>query len=142
MGNSRLSIDRDSGVPIHRQIAESLRRCVAAGELAPGKRLPTGRDLARELGVNRGTVQKAYEELIASGVARARVGQGTFVPSDLFCRSCGAQPLCCEGRRVLGSELFLAMPRRSAPAQAAIWVWAAGRESPCSYLRRMWQAES
>ncbi|MBI2161297.1 MAG: PLP-dependent aminotransferase family protein, partial [Candidatus Rokubacteria bacterium] len=41
--------------------------------------LPATRELARDLGVNRATVTQAYEELVAAGWARARVGQGTFV---------------------------------------------------------------
>src|SRR5207245_2711595 len=40
---------------------------------------PATRELARQLGVNRGTVALAYEELVATGWARAHVGQGTFV---------------------------------------------------------------
>src|SRR5581483_1164302 len=49
------------------------------GLLAPGVKLPATRDLARTLGVNRATVVLAYEELVAAGLARAHVGQGTFV---------------------------------------------------------------
>src|SRR5216117_4238024 len=42
-------------------------------------KLPATRELAQTLGVNRGTVAEAYEELVAAGWARAHVGQGTFV---------------------------------------------------------------
>src|SRR5437899_10852117 len=41
-------------------------------------KLPATSELARQLGVNRGTVALAYEELVATGCARAHVGQGTF----------------------------------------------------------------
>ena len=74
-----LTLERPGGEPLHGQIAAALRDRMARGELAPGQRLPPTRGLADRLGVNRGTVQKAYEELVAEGIARAHVGQGTFV---------------------------------------------------------------
>ncbi len=74
-----LRLRRDDGVPLHRQIADAILADVSTGRLQPGARLPASRDLARELGVNRGTVQKAYDLLVSAGEARARVGQGTFI---------------------------------------------------------------
>jgi 2-aminoadipate transaminase len=77
----RIPLDRDSAarVPLARQIQAHLERLIRQGLLAPGVKLPATRDLARQLGVNRTTVSQAYEELVASGWARAHVGQGTFV---------------------------------------------------------------
>src|SRR5438046_4984816 len=46
-------------------------------------KLPATRELAQTLGVNRGTVAEAYEELVAAGWARAHVGQGTFLAERL-----------------------------------------------------------
>ena len=77
-----LDIERRGGKPLHGQIAAALRQRIASGELAPGRRLPPTRELARRLRVNRGTVQKAYEELVTEGIARAHVGQGTFVAAS------------------------------------------------------------
>ncbi len=79
MSLDHLSLDRTSSVPLHEQMVEALRAALAAGLLAAGSRLPATRDLARRLGVNRGTVQKAYAALISAGEARAGVGQGTFI---------------------------------------------------------------
>ena len=78
-----LDLDRQSSESLHGQIAAALRRRIACGDLAAGRRLPPTREFARHLGVNRGTVQKAYEELVAEGVARAHVGQGTFVAESV-----------------------------------------------------------
>ncbi|HXH81471.1 MAG TPA: GntR family transcriptional regulator, partial [Candidatus Tectomicrobia bacterium] len=72
-------LDRGNGVPLARQIQVHLERLIAEGLLAPGVKLPATRELAEALGVNRGTVALAYEELVAAGLARAHVGQGTFV---------------------------------------------------------------
>lgn len=79
----RIPLDRETGragrLPLARQIQSHLERLIAQGLLGPGVKLPATRELARELKVNRTTVAAAYDELVASGWARAHVGQGTFV---------------------------------------------------------------
>ena len=75
----RIALDRSKPIPLARQIQAHLERLVREGLLPPGAKLPATRELADELGVNRATVVLAYEELVAAGWARARVGQGTFV---------------------------------------------------------------
>ena len=65
--------------PRYRAIADDLAEQIANGELAPGERLPTHRDLAYKLGVTVGTVSRAYAELERAGLARGEVGRGTFV---------------------------------------------------------------
>src|SRR2546422_8902829 len=72
-------LDRSTPVPLARQIESQFERLIRERMLAPGVKLPATRELAREIGVNRGTVALAYDELVSSGLARARVGQGTFV---------------------------------------------------------------
>ena len=74
-----IPLERDKPVPLTRQIQAHLERLIADGLLGPGVKLPATRELAHTLGVNRATVALAYEELVASGLARAHVGQGTFV---------------------------------------------------------------
>ncbi len=74
-----IPLDRSTGVPLARQIRSYLERLIRQAVLAPGVKLPATRELARDLGVNRATVALAYEELVAEGLARAHVGQGTFV---------------------------------------------------------------
>ena len=68
-----------STVPLYRQIDAGLRHEIADGTLAAGTRLPSSRQLARDLGVSRITVENAYAELIAEGLLEARAGTGTFV---------------------------------------------------------------
>ena len=75
----RIVLDRNKPVPLARQIQAHLERLMRDGLLPAGAKLPATRELADELGVNRATVVLAYEELVAAGLARARVGQGTFV---------------------------------------------------------------
>ncbi len=76
-----LRIDRSTPMPLARQIRLQLERLIREGILGAGVKLPASRELARDLGVNRATVATAYEELVSEGLARAHVGQGTFVES-------------------------------------------------------------
>ena len=81
-----IPLDRDKPVPLARQIQGHLERLIADGLLAPGVKLPATRELAQSLRVNRATVALAYEELVAAGLARAHVGQGTFVAGEPHAR--------------------------------------------------------
>lgn len=74
-----IQLDRSRAVPLARQIEEQIERLIQERLLGPGVKLPATRELAGALGVNRATVALAYEELVAAGLARAHVGQGTFV---------------------------------------------------------------
>lgn len=80
---SGFNIERNSRVPIYRQLDASLRRLILHGSLAPGQKLPSTRELSRELGVSRITVKSVYEQLVAEGYAQARTGSGTFVAEGL-----------------------------------------------------------
>jgi len=75
----QLHLERDSGVPLHRQIELEIRSRIDAGDLRVGDRLPASRRLARALGVNRATVTAAFEALAAAGLVEATVGRGTEV---------------------------------------------------------------
>lgn len=75
-------LDTKSGVPIYRQIIEQVKYAIARGELEPGDRLPTVRQLAVDLSVNPNTVVRAYRELEIAGVLDTQQGSGTFVGRD------------------------------------------------------------
>ncbi|WP_416972862.1 PLP-dependent aminotransferase family protein [Streptomyces sp. 4F14] len=62
-----------------RALQEALREAIRAGRLAPGTRLPSSRDLAADLGVSRGLVTEAYEQLTAESYLRSGRGAGTWV---------------------------------------------------------------
>jgi GntR family transcriptional regulator len=74
-----LRIEKGSAVPISRQIAQQVTALCAAGSLSPGDRLPSVRELARDLGVNQNTILRVYERLCGEGLLEMRQGQGTFV---------------------------------------------------------------
>ena len=57
----RLSLSRKSPLPIHVQLKAQLAHLIQAGEWAPGRRLPTGRQLAERLRINRNTASRVLE---------------------------------------------------------------------------------
>ncbi len=75
----RIPLDRQSNVPLYQQIEAFLREGIMSGSLVPDTRLPAIRQLARDLGINRITVENAYAELEADGLICSRVGSGTYV---------------------------------------------------------------
>lgn len=74
-----IELDRDAGVPLHRQIEASIRDSVQAGRLRAGTSLPPTRTLAAGLGVSRGVVVEAYQQLVAEGYLTSRSGGYTQV---------------------------------------------------------------
>lgn len=74
----------DTNTFLYQEIAESLRRRIAAGELAPGDRLPPVRALAEQWQCTPGTVSRAYRALADEGLVIARRGSGTHVAPNLL----------------------------------------------------------
>jgi GntR family transcriptional regulator len=78
-----IRIETSSGMPIARQIADQVRTHCASGTLCPGDRLPSVRQLAKDLTVNQNTVLRVYEKLTAEGLLERRHGDGTYVADSL-----------------------------------------------------------
>lgn len=76
-------IDRDSPVPLTRQIYEFWRTAIVSGRFPGGERVPSTRDAAAALGLSRGTVAEAYEQLMSEGYFQAVRGSGTYVCAEL-----------------------------------------------------------
>lgn len=74
--------DRQSGEPVYRQIIDHMAAKIARGDWTVGSRIPSQRQLAARLGVNRSTVAAALEELISFGVLEALSGSCTRVSSN------------------------------------------------------------
>lgn len=72
-------ISTSSRQPIYRQLQGQVREAVARGKLRPGEKLPSVRELSRELVVNPNTIARAYTELERDGVLHARQGMGVYV---------------------------------------------------------------
>jgi GntR family transcriptional regulator/MocR family aminotransferase len=72
-------LDRAARQPLRAQLEGSLREAIRDGRLRGGERLPSSRELARELGVSRGMVQECYAQLLAEGYLTSRGGSATRV---------------------------------------------------------------
>ena len=72
-------IDRFSPVPAYRQIADVLRGQISAGEVKPGEKLPSERELCETYDVDRGVVRRALALLQAWGLVVTEHGRGAFV---------------------------------------------------------------
>ncbi|MFE5911277.1 GntR family transcriptional regulator [Streptomyces wedmorensis] len=91
-----------SGLSPYQQLVQQVRHALRLGLLKEGDRLPTVKDVARQMAVNPNTVLKAYRELEHDGLVAARPGVGTFVTRTLADGTLAAQgPLRKELQRWL-----------------------------------------
>lgn len=67
------------GIPLYVQVKSYILDKIKNGEYLPGAKIPTERQLAKELEISRNTVSAAYKELLLEGTLEARQGRGTFV---------------------------------------------------------------
>ena len=74
-----ITVVTSSPEPVYEQIVRQIQDRVAAGELKPGAPLPTVRQLAGDLQLNRNTVARAYKQLEDRGVILTAGRKGTFV---------------------------------------------------------------
>jgi DNA-binding transcriptional regulator YhcF (GntR family) len=74
-----LHVDPGSAVPPYEQIRSQVATMVTTGVLPVGARLPTIRQLSKDLGLAGGTVARAYRELEAEGLIATRGRHGSFV---------------------------------------------------------------
>lgn len=78
-----LHISRDHPTPIPAQIAAGIRDAVATGALSPNDAIPSTRALAEQLGVSRGSVVTAYDQLEGEGYLLTSQGAPTRIHPDL-----------------------------------------------------------
>lgn len=76
-------VDRERTAPVYLQIVHALIHDIQRGRLAPGTFLPSSRELATTLGVNRKTIVSAYDDLIAQGWLASDGTRGTIVSMSL-----------------------------------------------------------
>ena len=77
----RFWIARTSGLPVREQLVAQLLLSILSGDLGPGQRLPSTRELARRLHIHANTVSAAYAELERQRWVESRRGSGVFVRS-------------------------------------------------------------
>ena len=72
----------DDKVPIYYQIKNYLYRQIITGQIKPGAKLPSVRQLAIDVTANVNTVQRALSEMIANKIIEPQRGKGNFVTDD------------------------------------------------------------
>ncbi len=77
--NFMYSIDLQSRTPIYEQLYKKVVELILKRELLPGDKLPSVRELAKELGINPNTVSKAFQLLERDKVIYSLAGRGSFV---------------------------------------------------------------
>ncbi|AKH83957.1 hypothetical protein AA958_19165 [Streptomyces sp. CNQ-509] len=82
MSEVNIAVNRTLGIPLTTQIRNQIVNAITTGDLQPGQRLPTVRQLAEFLGINRNTVGQAYRQLENDGHVITRAGGGTTVAGD------------------------------------------------------------
>ena len=86
-------INNNVDLPIYRQLTNLIRSKVATGELAPGTKMPTVRELSDMIGIAQGTVKRTYDELESLGIVEKAQGKGTFISGK------GEKSLPAESRK-------------------------------------------
>jgi GntR family transcriptional regulator/MocR family aminotransferase len=97
-----VDVDRNDSTPLYLQIRDRLAELIRNGLLGPGARLPSTRELANSMGVNRNTVINAYQELEVEGLVSSHVGRGTAVREHLPTAPAAARREQAERLRVEG----------------------------------------
>jgi len=72
--------------PMHRQVTDQVKDAIARGTLKAGEKLPSIREMSRELGISPITVKRSYRDLEQEGYIVTRAGLGSFVADVDFGR--------------------------------------------------------
>ncbi len=78
-----ITVERNAGTPLHRQIYDAYVTAIMNGRLRAGQRVPSTRMLASELGLSRFPIMDAYAHLLAEGYLETRIGAGTVISQSL-----------------------------------------------------------
>lgn len=75
------AINIEGGAPIYEQLIKRITELIINGSLTENEKLPTVREVAKELGINPNTVQKAYQLLEQQGFIYSMQGKGSYISS-------------------------------------------------------------
>ena len=115
-------LDRGGGPPLRSQLEAAVREAIRSGRLRGGERLPSSRELARELSVSRGLVQECYAQLLSEGYLTSQAGSATRVATGAY------QAPARQPERPAPPPRLIADFRAGVPDLASFpradWVWA------------------
>lgn len=129
----QVRIELNGHLPVYVQLKEQLKFLILNGELEPGTKLPTIRQLAGYLGINRNTVQKAYQELAGEGLVECRRGRGCLVVEDA---GATAGPVSAELLGVIDRAIEEAGQLGVRPDDLATFLYARAQQRPGQPITR------
>ncbi len=71
-----------SSIPIYQQVIDEIKGDIISGNLKPGDKLPSSRELAIKYAINPNTAARVYSEMESMGLSYTKRGIGTFVVDD------------------------------------------------------------
>lgn len=97
-------INRQSAIPIFRQVANNLIKLIKNGKIKPGYQLPSSREMASMLQLNRTTIVASYEEMQVQGWLEVKKRKGNFVAKHLPVASPRSFQRIPEEKHILGDQ--------------------------------------
>ncbi len=79
---SLITVDLRDRKQLYEQLIDNIKALILSGELNKDDKLPSVRSLAKELGINPNTIQKAYAELERCGIIMSLPGRGSVVLAE------------------------------------------------------------
>lgn len=79
---SLITVDLRDRKQLYEQLIDNIKALILSGELKKDDKLPSVRSLAKELGINPNTIQKAYAELERCGIIMSLPGRGSVVLAE------------------------------------------------------------
>ena len=113
-------LDRSHPASLTVQLVEQLRNAIQHGRIMSGTRLPSSRQLSRQLDVARNTVVRAYELLVMEGYVEARPASGMFAASELPDALTPPRETVAEPQGRAADEPGMPLPLRAARAQTLV----------------------
>lgn len=118
----RLWFSPASEVPIYRQLFTQIVLAILSGDLKPGDRLPSTRELARRFSIHPNTVSAGYRQLTEEGWAEYRHGSGVYVKSDAAPPSTPEQILDQHIATFFRAVRELKLPSEAIRQRVAEWI--------------------
>ena len=118
----RLWFAPNSDIPLYRQLVTQVTLAILAGDLQPGERLPSTRELARRFAIHPNTVSAGYRQLERDGWTETRHGSGVFVRASATQLSTPEQVLDLHIAGFFRAVRELNLPPEAIRTRVAHWL--------------------
>jgi len=118
----RLWFAHSSEVPIYRQLLTQVVLAILSGDLRPGDRLPSTRELARRFALHPNTVSAGYRELEKEGWTERRHGSGIYIRANADPPSTPEQQIDHHIAGFFRAARELGLPEAAVRARVLAWL--------------------